>query len=283
MADLLQWWNLVYVLAFFFALLYAALSAIGLASHGVHADVGHDVGLDHDVDAHFDMDHDVHVDFDHDVDAHFDMDHDVHVDFDHDVDAHVGLDHDVDVHADVDHDVEADVHVDAAHTELSILEVALSFFGVGRVPLSILLMTFLITFAVVGWGVNTLLKDALLSPAAFFPLSCAAAVFCGLSGTKLLASTLGRFLKPLETAATPRSALVGRIATTVLPVTEQFGQAHVHDDYGSLHKVTCKVPEGAEPIAKGQSVLLVRYVRVQKPGRRASGYYLVEPYDVPES
>ncbi len=253
MPELLQWYNLVYVLAFFFALLYAVLNAVGLASHG-----GADLGLDHDVDAHVDLDHDV----------------DVHADVDHDVE--VGVDHHVpDFHAD------AAGHVEAPPGEPSVLEEALSFFGIGKVPLSVVLMTFLITFAVVGWAVNALLRPVLVTPAAFFPISCGAAIVLGLGGTKLLAATLGRWLKPIESAALRRGELVGRIATTSLPTDSAFGTALARDDYGTLHKVTCRVAQGAAAVPKGQTVLLVRYVPVKEPGRRASGYYIVEPYNVP--
>ncbi|MBM4040706.1 MAG: DUF1449 family protein [Planctomycetes bacterium] len=241
MPELLQWYNLVYVLAFFFALLYAVLNAVGLVSHG-----GADVGLGHDVDAHVDMDHGA------------------------DIEHHVP-----DFH--VDHGL----HVEPPPSEPSLLEEALSFFGIGKVPLSVILMTFLITFAVVGWAANTLLRPVLATPAAFFPISCGAAIVLGLGGTKLLASTLGRWLKPIESAALRRGDLVGRIATTSLPTDAKFGTALARDDYGTLHKVLCRVGEGAQPIPTGQTVLLVRYVPVKQPGRRASGYYIVEPYNVP--
>ena len=287
MPEILQWWNLVYVLAFFLALLYTFLNALGLAtsSTDVDSDVG---GFDHDVD----VDHDISVD--HDV-GDIGVDHDI--DMDHDV-GDFGVDHDVDVDHDVSvgHDVDGgemdhhvpDFHVDASGTHVpavhggqSTLEVALSFFGIGKVPLSVILMTFLLTFSVIGWGVNTVLSPVLRTPVAFFPISFAAALFTAAMGTKLLASVLGRYLKPIESSAVPRSALVGRIGTACLPITSAFGSAHVRDDFGSLHKVTCKVPEGAETIPNGQTVLLVRFVRVQDPGRRAGGFYLVEPYEVP--
>jgi membrane protein implicated in regulation of membrane protease activity len=281
MADLIQWWNLVYVLAFFFALLYAVLNAIGLATSQA-------ADIDADADAHLDFDHDVGdmgVDHDVDVDAHVDLDHDIdvdaHVDVDHDmdVDAHADIDHDADLHVDADHDI----HAEVAHAEPSFLEEALSFFGIGRVPLSFILMTFLSTFAFVGWAVNTVLKPVLRTELLFFPISCSAAVFCGLALTKLMAGTLGRWLKPVDTAAVRRSSLVGRIARAKLPITEQFGRAMLEDQYGSRHTVVCTVPEGAEPIAKGRTVLLVRFVPDVRRDRRHDGHYLVEPYDVPRS
>jgi len=242
MADLLQWWNLLFVLAFFFALLYAVLNAIGLASHG-GADLG-EGGAD--------------VDADHDV----------------------GLDHEAGV--DLDHPV-PDFHVDALHAAPGLLEEALSFFGLGKVPLSVILMTFLITFAVVGWSANALLGPVLLTPAIFFPISLVAAVVCGLGGTRLLASKLGRWLRPIESAALRRGELVGRIATASLSISPAFGTALVRDEYGTLHKVVCRVAEGAPEASKGQTVLLVRFVPIKEPGRRLGGYYLVEPYHVPAS
>jgi hypothetical protein len=107
------------------------------------------------------------------------------------------------------------------------------------------------------------------------------AVVLGLGSTKLMAATLGRYLRPIETAALRRGELVGRIATTSLPTDSAFGTALLRDEYGTLHKVTCRVAEGAAAIPKGQTVLLVRFVPVKEPGRRASGYYVVEPYHVP--
>lgn len=258
MAELLAWWNIIYVAAFFLAALYIVLNSIGLVSEGGDADVHAHVDLDHDFDVGgVGHDVDMHVDLDHDVD----IGHDVH--FDHDVG---------DIGHDMDHDVSA---------EPGFFEEALSFFGIGRLPLSIILMTFLLVFAIVGWAVNLVLKDVLSSPILFFPISLFAATFCGLSGTKLLAATLGKYVRSVDTAATSRRALEGKIATAKLPITAEFGQALVRDEHGSLHKVVCRVAEGAETIPKGQTILLVRYVYGAGPRRLANGYYIVEPYDVP--
>ena len=270
MAELLQWWNLVYVLAFFFALLYVLLNAIGLASGG-----GADADLE--VDADLDVDVDLAAEADLDVDA------DLGVDLDAETELDLGAELEADADLDAGVEAEPQVYVHPSQVEPGVFEQALSFFGIGRVPLSIILMTFLITFAIVGWAINTVLEGVLWTPGAFFPISFAGAVLCGLTVTKALAGTLGRFLKPVETAAVARSALVGRIGTASLPVTEEFGTALVRDPYGSLHKVVCKVPQGVRPIPKGQTVLLVRYVRENLPQRRPSGYYLVETYEAPES
>ncbi len=251
MPELLQWWNLVYVLAFFFALLYATLNAVGLAS--AESDVDVDADLDAEMDVGAAMDIDADVDMDIDVDA--------------------------DVDADMDVDADHDVSVDAS--EPGLLDEALSFFGIGKVPLSVIMMCFLLTFSIVGWSLNEWLKVPLRFPAVFFPISCASALFCGVGMTKLMAATLGRYLKPVETSAVHLSALVGRIGTARLTITSEFGTALVRDVHRSQHQGGCKGPEGAETIPAGWTVLLVRFVSERQPGKRAGGYYIVEPYYMP--
>jgi len=237
MSDLLQWWNLVYVLAFFLAFLYVLLSAIGLASGGGGAD------------AH--------------MDAH--------------VDAHAEADTHVDAHA----EVHGDFHGSAAHAAPGLLQEALSVLGVGRVPLSVVLITFLLIFSVVGWTLNMALSKVVWPPVLFFAISFVAATLCGMGGTRLLSGTLGRYMRPFESAGIPRAALVGSIGTACLSINEDFGNAFVRDPYGTTHKVVCRVPKGFAPVAKGQTVLLVRYVQEELPGRRTGGYYLVESYNLP--
>lgn len=241
MSDLLQWWNLVYVLAFFFALLYAALNALGLG--GSDAEIDADADLDADLDADADMEGD--VDFVQDLDA------------------------------------EGEGAPEGG-ARIGFLNEALSFLGIGKVPLSILMMTFLLAFSVTGWGINLALKDVLGTPLLFFPISFAAALFVGLGAASLLASTLGRYLKPLESSAVSSASLAGRIATATITITDCFGQALVKDSYGSLHKVVCRTDKG-ETIPPGRKLLLIRFRADPSRPTRAGGYYLVEPYDVPKS
>jgi len=144
------------------------------------------------------------------------------------------------------------------------------------------MMTFLLTFSIVGWSGNVLLKDMLRLPVIFFPISCAAALFCGISMMKLIAATVGKYLKPIESSAVSRSSLVGRVGRASIRVTDKFGQALVLDEYGSTHKVVCRVAEGKERIPSRSSLLLIKFVRTKRGGRRSRGYYLVEPYEVPK-
>ena len=133
---LIQWWNLIFVLPLGLALMYLGLYTVSGITFG-DADMDHDF----DADSDFDADHDLGADADHDVDG----DHNTSAE--HDADA--------DGDADSDHDAEAD---DAAGTQISAAAAAISWLGVGRVPLSILLMVALMT-----WGATGLICSAIAS------------------------------------------------------------------------------------------------------------------------
>jgi hypothetical protein len=284
-SSLFAWWNLVYVSAFFLALLYAMLIAVGLGGEGGD----HDAGVDHGVDVG--ADHDLGLDVDHDVDV--GVDHDVGVDVGHDAD--IGADHDLGVDHGIDHDVGADhdasvehgVHTGghASHTAAGVrmggFAEALTFFGIGKVPLGFLAVTFLLVFAIVGWIGNAVLRDALRDPAAFFPITCAAALFCALATMKLFADTLGRYVKPLSSSAVRLRHLVGCTAQTVIPVDERFGQAILVDRRGVQVKVVCRVPAGRPSIAARERIVL--QTLIPDPARPGRGHFLVEPASAPET
>src|SRR6187397_2743296 len=101
------WWNLVFVAPFFLALAYLGIYAASGVTFGE---------IDHDTDVNAELDHD----FDHDADV--DMDADTDVDADHDVEH------------DVDHDAD-----DGESQSGSSLAGALTWLGIGRVPVSIVL------------------------------------------------------------------------------------------------------------------------------------------------
>ncbi len=73
--DMLQWWNLIYVIPLFISVLWLAATAVaGMqegADHDVEVDADHDADLDHDVDA----DNDANLD-QHHTSHHLDVEHD---------------------------------------------------------------------------------------------------------------------------------------------------------------------------------------------------------------
>ncbi len=166
--------------------------------------------------------------------------------------AEVDLDADVDVDADVDIDADLDLG------EPGLLEQFFGWLNVGRVPVLVLLLTFLTSFAVAGYvlqafalGITGLLPSLLVGPlalAAAFPT------------TRATSRLLGRILPKEESNAISPEELVGEIATVTLgPVCRQTaGKARVMDAHGNLHFVRVRSARPDASFDVGAEILLVR-------------------------
>jgi membrane protein implicated in regulation of membrane protease activity len=166
-----------------------------------------------------------------------------------DLDADVDVDMDVEVDVDVDADVDADADADGTSGNVGAALSVLHLLGVGRAPLSVLLMVASIAFGAVGLGAGFLGAPFVVS----FPVAVAAA----LGGTSLSARLLGRLVPTTESYAVERSALVGCLAVVELRVDDDFGVAHVTDSRGTLHKIRCRVDD--TPIGKGAVVVVTDF------------------------
>jgi|SRR5579884_1935856 len=224
---LVSWWNLIFLLPFGLALLYLGLYTVSGVTFG---------------EADFDADHD----FDADADGDFDG-HDAEMAADHDTDA--GADHDADADQDADSDHDGD---EGGSGRFS----ALTWLGVGKVPLSILLMVLLFTWGATGFFVNAFLADR-NGQAALFSVPAAGVV--GLLFTRLISAAMARWVPLNETTARRRHALLGSVGQAVFSIDHKFGMASVRDDLGDLYQVPCRVDQEQEPIAKGSAVKLVAY------------------------
>jgi len=210
MAELLQWWNLIFVLPFAGALFYVLMLCVGVfpGDHGADLDADADVGIGH------------------------------------------GLDH--------VHDLEP-----------GLLGRALSFLGIGRVPLSIIVISFCFLWGFLGFASNTLLKSIL--PSFFFVwASMAVALVFSIALTRGLANLLAKVMPATETYAVSLEQLTGKWGESVTKIDETFGQAQVADDSGTLHTVQCLVEGGKEPIPRGAQVLLLYFDKQR-------GLFLVVP------
>lgn len=171
---------------------------------------------------------------------------------------------DADVDGDVDGDGDHKIHLGG--------ETMLELLGVGRVPLSVVLMTLLMTWGFAGIVVNRLLFEVLvgwLLPLVSIPVATVIAV----SATGVLSRAVARLMPLDESSAWRKRDLVGTTAEALYPINSQFGMAIVRDPQGERYQIPCRVGEGAAPIAKGQSVLLVEY--------DAKGdFYTVRPYEL---
>lgn len=172
-----------------------------------------------------------------------------------DVDAHV----DLDVHTDVDVDVAADAAVDVGHADVGHhvdvgpLTAVATFLGVGRVPISIVVLS--LAFV---WGVAGLAGVSLYGPGAVWMAAGAAGV-AAIVVTRYVAKLVGRLVPSVATYHTPSQALVGLRGMVVYQVTGDSGVVRLTDDRGTMRDVRCRVAEGQPPIPGDTKVILLRH------------------------
>jgi len=147
----------------------------------------------------------------------------------------------------------------------------LAFYGVGKVPLSLIIQTFCFSWGVLGYAANQLLvvsrqPNLLIWPSLVIAFAGSTAI------TKGLAGVLGRLVPAKDTAAIRKRDLVGRVGKVVYTVTESSGTVHVRDDYGTLHQIAARVPPGQPSLSRGTEVVIVNY----RPQR---DWYWVEEWE----
>lgn len=155
----------------------------------------------------------------------------------------VGDGHDADADHDVDHGADADQDHDAGFGR------ALSALGVGRAPLTLVLVAFFSLFGAVGLGLGLVLSEWLALVA-----SLAAATFL----TGRLARLFSRLLPRTESYGASSEDLCGCIGTAVYGVTGSEGMVQVRDQRGAIQKVSART-SGGERIPTGADVVVVSY------------------------
>jgi hypothetical protein len=180
------------------------------------------------------------------------------LDFGGDVDTNAG---DVDADVDADIDVDADVDSDAEMDDFPVFERALGFINVGKVPLTIIIATFLMFWGITGFTVNRIILRSLGSfPSVFIMASCASALVVGIIATKFLSGIIARMFPMVETYSSSNESLLGQVAQVVSgQVTSKFGRAKIKDQYGNELTIFCKIPDGKEALKRGDEVVLVDY------------------------
>jgi len=207
-----------------------------------------------------------------------DFDGDADVDLDLDVD--VDLDLDVDVDVDLDLDGDADVDLDGSLAVSGALIQTLSWFNVGKVPMSVLLMTLLYSFGFVGLVVTTAARERWQIQAGprLLMLSLPLALVFGSLGCKFFGGFLGWIMPVSESKRMTRTRLVGREArVTSFVLDSESGRGLVEDDDGDLYKVFLKLGgDSKAPLAKGAKVHLTRYLVEQD-------LFVCRPVDKPDA
>jgi membrane protein implicated in regulation of membrane protease activity len=262
---LFAWFNTPFTVLLGISVLLALLQLIGLGGgdHDSDADadasvaVDHDLDLDHSIDLEHGLDVDHSVDVDHDIDLQHDLDVDHGADLDHSADVEHGasLQHDVVI----DHDAAVDHGAGAGHDGQPGTLALLAYLGVGKVPLTVLLILLTGAIGLLGWILNSLVQTVFGGyPGIFFAAVLPVSLVVSGVVTARVARIIGNALPPISTTATRSEALVGIQGTVISPfVDTRYGMVHVRDRGGTLISVfaTCE----GEPIRRGEKVVLVRY------------------------
>jgi hypothetical protein len=218
-----------------------------------------------------------------DADADFDADVDAEVDggFDHDAE----MDHDAEVSAehDFEHDAESSHAVIAAHPvhtialdnpepHVSPLFSFLSFLGLGKIPLSLALMIFMLIWGVAGFAFNALLRQWLGVTDFIGVISVPITLLATLAFTGAAAALFAKAVPVDDGPSHRRSDLVGRPGEAIYDIDADFGMADVRGDAGDLFQIPCRTASGSARIPKGARIVVFDY-------DREKGVFHVAPFD----
>lgn len=136
---------------------------------------------------------------------------------------------------------------------------ALSWLHIGRVPILVLLILFLITFGISGLIIQdfSITMFGYLLPALVASL---AAFVVTVPVVKTLGSLLSRIIPKEESSAVSRKTFIGRVATLTLGSTKKGypTRAKVKDRYGKVHYLMVEPDEEGDTFHQGEQVLLVK-------------------------
>jgi hypothetical protein len=166
------------------------------------------------------------------------------------------LDADHDVHVEVGHDVSPDAghDADAGHggAHLGLLERALGLLGVGKVPLSILCLSFGLIWGAAGLVLNAVLGVEGMRQNILF------AALAALLGGRTIAEGLAYLLPREESYHTPKADLVGQVGEVMYEVTHSAGTVRLSDPSGNLLDLDCRIEDGPD-LKAGTRVVLHKY------------------------
>ncbi len=135
----------------------------------------------------------------------------------------------------------------------------LTLLGLGRVPVTVWLVVFLLIFAGAGVGIQHLAEALTGSPLDRW-LAAVLAAGGALPVAGLMARPLGRILPQDETSAVDVASLVGRRAVVTDGIARRGSpaRARVRDVHGQDHHVMIEPHESTAELHAGDEVLLVR-------------------------
>ena len=137
----------------------------------------------------------------------------------------------------------------------------LGWLHIGRIPLLMVLILFLLGFAVVGLSLQQVLRvvTGWMAPPAFAAvLACAGA----LPFVRQMGGLICRYLPQNESTAVSEEAFIGRTAQIVTGTASEGvpAEARLVDEFGQPHYVRVEPDEPDQSFARGTTVLLVSRV-----------------------
>jgi hypothetical protein len=181
---------------------------------------------------------------------------------DQDLDTDMDTDVDIDVDADVDSDVDAEIDAET-ESELTPL-IVLSWLGVGRTPLMLLLAMDFSVWGVIGWMFNVIVGDLTgtiptgFLAGAIFTVSLGMSLWIG----SLLSLPIGKIFATFgEDVSSDRLiGCLGTVTSKKLPylVEGRIGQVDVLDQARNLVTIEVALPEWATVVPhRGEKVLII--------------------------
>lgn len=154
-----------------------------------------------------------------------------------------------------DGDVDSEMDNEADSTMLK----ALSVLGIGKVPVTIVLMMASLIFGGVGISMNFILEDIIGNPMVYSWISIATAFTAMVVLTNRSARIIARYMPTTETYSISRYGFSGQTGVLIVATDEKSGTAQVRDHEGNVHNVQCRTSEGGETLKKGTQVLVIDY------------------------
>jgi hypothetical protein len=136
----------------------------------------------------------------------------------------------------------------------------LSWFGVGRVPISLWLTGVMLGWGALGLGASTYARSHALDMPVAAAVVFGAAAIGALVVMRALTIVVTRIVPMNETYARRRHELLGSEGEAIYAIDESFGMVGVRDARGEFFQLGCRV-DGGPAIAKGSRVKLVGYNR----------------------
>ncbi len=179
---------------------------------------------------------------------------------------------DIDADADLDVDVDADLDFDApsldhgadgveiGHVqEIGPFTRMLSWLRVGRVPILVLVVIFLLAFGLAGLVLQTLLHATLgfRLPAL---IAVVPALLVAIPTLRVLGGLAEKVIPRDESSAVSHDAFVGRVAIITIGTAREGSPAEgrLRDRYQQAHYVMIEPDDPATPLEQGSEVLIVR-------------------------